>query len=141
MKAKVLKTERDYKAALAYVERLMDQPSPDEAELELWALLVENYEENHFPIAAPDPIEAIRFRLEQARLQTADLLPYLQSKSKISEVMNRKRPLSLSMIRALHDGLKIPAAVLVQESAVPEGRTQPSTLQRKLRRQTRSVVA
>ncbi|MEO5961518.1 MAG: hypothetical protein ABIR80_20595, partial [Opitutaceae bacterium] len=104
MKAKVLKTERHYKAALAYVERLMDQPSPDEAELELWSLLVENYEETHFPIATPDPIEAIRFRLDQAGLQSADLLPYLQSKSKISEIMNRKRPLSLSMIRALHDG-------------------------------------
>jgi len=122
MKAKVLKTDRDYKAALAYVERLMDQPSPDEAELDLWSLLVENYEETNSPIATPDPIEAIRFRLDQAGLQTADLLPYLQSKSKISEIMNRKRPLSLAMIRALHDGLKIPAAVLVQESGAPTNR-------------------
>ena len=92
MKPKVLKTDRDFKAALAYVECLIDQSSPDESELELWSLLVENYEQSHFPIATPDPIEAIRFRLEQAGLQTADLLPYLQSK--ISEVMNRKRPLS-----------------------------------------------
>ena len=114
MKASVLKTEHDYIAALAYVERLMEQPSPDDAELDLWSLLVENYEESHFPIAAPDPIEAIRFRMDQAGLQSADLLPYLQSKSKISEVMNRKRPLSLSMIRALLTGLKIPAEVLVQ---------------------------
>jgi HTH-type transcriptional regulator/antitoxin HigA len=119
MKPKVLKTGRDYKAALAHVERLMNQPSPDQADLELWSLLVEKYEEERFPIATPDPIEAIRFRMDQTGLQPAGLQPYLQSKSKVSEVMNRKRPLSLSMIRALHRGLKIPAEVLVQESAAP----------------------
>lgn len=141
MKAKVIKTERDYQAALAYVERLMDQPSPDEAELELWSLLVENYEESHFPIATPDPIEAIRFRLDQAGLQTADLLPYLQSKSKISEVMNRKRPLSLSMIRALHRGLKIPAAVLVQESVATTTARRPANPRPKSRRRNQPVAA
>lgn len=119
MKPKVLKTERDYRKALAYVERLLDQPAPDRAELELWSLLVEKYEEERFPIATPDPIEAIRFRLEQAGLQPAGLRPYLRSKSKVSEVMNRKRPLSLAMIRALQRGLKIPAEVLVQEPAAP----------------------
>ena len=119
MKPKVLKTGHDYKAALTYVEQLMSQPTADEVELELWAVLVEKYEEEHFPIATPDPIEAIRFRMDQSGLESADLHPYLQSKSKISEVMNRKRPLSLSMIRALHRGLKIPAEVLVQESAAP----------------------
>lgn len=117
MKPKVLKTARDHTAALAHVEALMTRPGPDEAELELWSLLVEKYEEEHFPIEAPDPIEAIRFRMEQENLTPADLQPYLQSKSKVSEVMNRKRPLSLSMIRALHKGLKIPAEVLVQEPA------------------------
>lgn len=119
MKPKVIKTKRDHQAALAHVEALMGKPSPDEAELELWALLVEKYEEGHFPIAAPDPIEAIRFRMEQAGLAPADLQPYMQSKSKVSEVMNRKRPLSLSMIRALHRGLQIPAEVLVQETQAP----------------------
>ena len=119
MKPKVLKTERDYKAALTHVEQLMGQPSPTGDELELWSLLVEKYEEERFPIATPDPIEAIRFRMDQAGLHPAGLPPYLQSKSKVSEVMNRKRPLSLSMIRALHRGLKIPAEVLVQESAAP----------------------
>ncbi len=119
MKPKVLKTARDHQAALAHVADLMTQNSPDEAELELWSLLVERYEEEHMPIALPDPIEAIRFRMEQEDLAPADLEPYLQSKSKVSEVMNRKRPLSLSMIRALHRGLKIPAEVLVQESAAP----------------------
>lgn len=116
MNPKVIKTARDYKAALAHLEALMNQPSPDEDELELWAVLVEKYEEERFPIAAPDPIEAIRFRMEQEDLTPADLQPYLQSKSKVSEVMNRRRPLSLSMIRALHGGLKIPAEVLLQES-------------------------
>jgi len=119
MKPKVLKTERDHKAAIAHIERLMDQPSPGKDELELWSLLIERYEEEHFPIAAPDPIEAIRFRMEQDGLQPADLQPYLRSKSKVSEVMNRKRPLSLSMIRALNRGLKIPAEVLVQEPSAP----------------------
>ena len=119
MKPKVLKTDREYKAALAHVETLMDKASADETDLELWSLLVEKYEEEHFPIAAPDPVEAIRFRMEQAGLAAADLQPYMQSKSKVSEVMNRKRSLSLSMIRALHRGLQIPAEVLVQESQVP----------------------
>ncbi len=119
MKPKVLKTEIDYKAALARVEQLMKQPAPDEDELELWSLLVEKYEEERFPIAAPDPIEAIRFRMDQAGLQPPDLRPHLGGKSRVSEVMNRKRPLSLGMIRALHRNLKIPAEVLVQEPAAP----------------------
>lgn len=131
MKPKVLKIDRDHKAALAHVEQLLAQPSPDAAELELWALLVEKYEEEKFPIAAPDPIEAIRFRMEQAGLEATDLQPYMQSKSKVSEVMNRKRPLSLAMIRALHRGLQIPAEVLVQESQAPYGSSP-----RKLRRRT-----
>ncbi len=141
MKAKVLKTEHDYQAALAYVERLMEQSSPDDAELDLWSLLVEKYEESHFPIATPDPIEAIRFRMDQAGLHSADLLPYLQSKSKISEVMNRKRPLSLSMIRALHAGLKIPAEVLVQETAATTTRSRPTNLRRKSHRRNQPVAA
>lgn len=141
MKLKVLKTAREYKAALAYIERLMDQPAADAAELELWSLLVESYEEAHFPIATPDPIEAIRFRLDQAGLQTADLLPFLQSKSKISEIMNRKSPLSLTMIRALHEGLKIPAAVLVQESAAPAPRSRPIAPRRKAPRQGHPVAS
>jgi HTH-type transcriptional regulator/antitoxin HigA len=141
MKPKVLKTDRDYKSALTYIERLMDQSSPDEAELDLWSLLVETYEESRFPIATPDPIEAIRFRLEQAGLQTADLLPYLQSKSKISEIMNRKRPLSLTMIRALHDGLEIPAAVLLKESAAKPAPTHPTNFRRKTHRRNHRVAA
>jgi len=119
MKPKVLKTDRDHKTALAHVERLMSQPSPDEDELELWSLLVEKYEAERFPIPAPDPIEAIRFRMEQAGLHPPDLRLHLGGKSRVSEVLNRKRPLSLGMIRALHRDLKIPAEVLVQEPAAP----------------------
>ena len=131
MKPKVIKTKPDYQAALAHLEALMGQSSPDEAELELWSLLVEKYEEQHFPIATPDPIEAIRFRMEQAGLAPADLQPYMQSKSKVSEVMNRKRPLSLSMIRALHRGLQIPAEVLVQETQASYLATIPKVRKRR----------
>ena len=119
MKPKVLKTTREHRAALSHIEALMTQPAPDEAELELWSMLVEKYEEEHFPIAIPDPIDAIRFRMDQEELTPTDLQPYLQSKSKVSEVMNRKRPLSLSMIRALQSGLGISADILVQEAPVP----------------------
>ena len=117
MQPKVIKTEAEYEAALARVAELMDaQPgSPDEQELELFALLVEQYEQEHFPIAPPDPVEAILFRMEQEGLTRKDLAAYIGSPSKVSEVLNRKRPLSLSMIHALHRGLGIPADILVQE--------------------------
>jgi HTH-type transcriptional regulator/antitoxin HigA len=93
--------------------------SPQEAELELWSVLVEKYEEEHFPIESPDPIEAIRFRMEQLSLRPTDLTKYksFRHKSKVSEVLNRKRPLSIGMIRSLSEGLNIPAAVLLQEPA------------------------
>jgi HTH-type transcriptional regulator/antitoxin HigA len=127
MKAKVIQTEKEYEAALAHVEKLMDAVpgSPKEDELELWSLLVEKYEEEHFPIEAPDPIEAIRFRMEQEGLRPADLQQYVSSKSKISEVLSYKRPLSLSMIRAFNAGLQIPAEVLLQETPPAYRVTEP----------------
>lgn len=117
MQPRIIKTETEYEAALVRVAELMDaQPgSVDEQELDLFALLVEHYEQAHFPIAPPDPVEAILFRMEQEGLTRKDLTAYIGSPSKVSEVLNRKRPLSLSMIRALHRGLGIPADVLVQE--------------------------
>ena len=117
MKPKILKTGEEYKAALKLVERLMDaeQGTPDEDDLELWSLLVEEYENRHFPMDPPDPIEAIRFRMDQMGLRQKDLTKYISAKSKVSEIMNRKRPLSLSMIRSLHKHLGIPAEVLVSE--------------------------
>ncbi|MEZ4768708.1 MAG: hypothetical protein R2844_09820 [Caldilineales bacterium] len=116
MEAKIIKTEREYDKALAYVDSLMDaEPgSPEEQELELFSLLIEVYEREHFPIDAPDPVEAILFRMEQEGLTRKDMTAYLGSPSKVSEVLNYKRPLSLSMIRALHKGLGIPAEILVQ---------------------------
>ena len=119
MKPKIIKTEADYEAALARVAELMDAApgSPEEEELELFAMLVEQYEQERWPIDLPDPIEAIAFRMEQAGLRRKDLVQYLGSASKVSEVMNRKRPLSVTMMRALYEGLGIPAEVLLQASA------------------------
>lgn len=117
MKVKLIKTEADYEAALTHLATLMDAKanSVKEDELELWTTLIERYEETHHPIDPPDPIEAIKFRMEQEGLSAKDLQAYIPSKSKVSEVLNRKRGLSLSMIRALNKGLGIPAEVLVQE--------------------------
>jgi len=118
MKAKLIKTEADYEQALAHLESLMEAlpGTPEEEELELFAVLIENYEQEHFPIGMPDPVEAIKFRMEQQGLKRSDLIPYIGSQSKVSEVLNKKRSLSLAMIRALHTGLGIPAEVLLQES-------------------------
>lgn len=126
MEPKVIKTEAEYEAALAHVAELMEAApgSPEEEELELFALLVEQYERENFPIAPPDPVEAILFRMEQEGLSRKDLAVYIGSPSKVSEVLSRKRSLSLSMIRALHKGLGIPAEVLVQESRKPAAAAQ-----------------
>lgn len=122
---KVIKTELEYEAALNEIERLIDldpEPGTREADrLELFTLLVGDYEEKNYTIVPPDPIDAIEFRMEQQSLAPRDLLPYLGSRSKVSEVLNRKRPLTLSMIRSLHSGLGIPASVLLQEQALIKG--------------------
>jgi HTH-type transcriptional regulator/antitoxin HigA len=117
MKPKIIKTEAEYQAALAYLETLMDaQPgTPEEEELELFAMLIETYEQAVFPIDLPDPVSAIEFRMEQQGLKRKDLEPYIGSQSKVSEVLSGKRPLSLTMIRALHAGLDIPLEVLLQK--------------------------
>jgi HTH-type transcriptional regulator/antitoxin HigA len=116
MNIKILKTENDYDAALERIDELMDAVpgSPEEEELELLAILVEKYELEHYPIDLPDSVEAIKFRMEQEGLTRKDMIKYLGSQSKVSEVLNYKRPLSLTMIRALTDGLNIPAEVLIQ---------------------------
>jgi HTH-type transcriptional regulator/antitoxin HigA len=117
---KVIKTKADYEAALKEIERLIDvnpQPgTPDAQQLELVTLLAEDYETKAFRRTPPDPIDAILFRMEQQELAPRDLIPYIGSRSKVSEVLGRKRPLTLSMIRALNEGLGIPARVLLQES-------------------------
>jgi HTH-type transcriptional regulator/antitoxin HigA len=117
MTPKIIKTDADYQAALAHLETLMDAPAgtPEEEELELFAMLIDAYEQEKFPVGLPDPIEAIKFRMEQQALTRKDLQQYIGSQSKVSEVLNGKRPLSLRMIRALHSGLDIPAEVLLQK--------------------------
>jgi HTH-type transcriptional regulator / antitoxin HigA len=116
----VIKNESDYKTALAALEKLIAldpaPESPDAEKLDLLTLLVQAYESKYWPIEKPDPIEAIKFRMEQEDLSQRDLIPYIGSRSKVSEILSRKRPLTLSMIRALHQGLGIPADVLVQET-------------------------
>ena len=126
MKAKILKTEGDYEAALTLVERLMDaEPGTSEAEeLELWSLLVEEYERKNHPIDPPDPIEAVKFRMEQLGLKQKDLTCFIPAKSKVSEVLNRKRNLSLPMIRALNQHLGISAEILVRETQASYGKPQ-----------------
>ncbi|HHN8370990.1 TPA: helix-turn-helix domain-containing protein [Morganella morganii] len=84
-------------------------------EVELLGILIENYENKNYNISKPDPIDAIKFRMEQMGLTNKDMTPFIGSLSKVSEVLNRKRPLSLSMIRRLHDGFGIPADILIQD--------------------------
>ncbi len=117
MTPKLIKTEVQYEATLSRIEDLMDAKpdTPDGEELELLATLVERYENEAFPVGLPHPIDAIKFRMEQANLTRQDLIPYIGSRSKVSEVLNGKRPLSLRMIRGLHAGLGIPAEVLLHK--------------------------
>ncbi|AJZ56680.1 putative dNA-binding transcriptional regulator [Paraburkholderia fungorum] len=117
MEISPIHNENDYKQALAVVSRLVDidpmPGTPDGDRLEVLATLVERYEAQHFPLDLPDPIEAIKFRMEQAGLSASDLQPYIGNLNRVYEVLNRKRGLSLSMIRRLHRELKIPAEVLI----------------------------
>lgn len=115
MNPKVIKTEGEYEAALARMEALWDAApgSPEGDEAELWTLLIENYEKAEYPIAAPSPVAAIQFRMEQEGLRAKDLVPYFGSAGKVSDVLNGRRSLSLNMIRALHRGLGIPYEILM----------------------------
>jgi HTH-type transcriptional regulator/antitoxin HigA len=124
MKPKVIKTEADYAAALARVAAIFDAKpgTPKGDELEVWLLLVEKYEEAVYPVDLPDPIAALRFRMEQAQLRPKDLEPYIGSKSKVSEVLRGRRPLSLTMIRKLVAGLRLPAEVALRETTAPATR-------------------
>ena len=117
MNPKVIRTEAEHNAALARIDALMeaDAETPEGEELDLWVTLVHAYEEKVCPIGKPNPIEAIKFRMEQAGLTQRDLIPYLGSPSKVSEVLSGKRPLSVTMMRRLHDGLGIPAESLLNQ--------------------------
>jgi HTH-type transcriptional regulator/antitoxin HigA len=110
-----VKTQGDYKRAMLRIDELMDAgPGTLEGEeLEVLATLVEAYEREHFPIGSPDPVEAILFRMEQMGLSRKALEPFLGGRSRVSEVLNRKRGLSMNQIRKLHEGLSIPLENLI----------------------------
>lgn len=116
MNIKPIKSEHNYQEALSRLEVIFDAEinTPESDELEVLSILIEKYEGEHFPIGLPDPIEAIKFRMEQMGYNQNDLAKMVGLKSRASEILNRKRKLSLEMIRLLHEGLKIPTEVLVQ---------------------------
>lgn len=116
-KIKPLKTEKDYEETLKAIEKLWDSKpnSPEEATLEVLVTLVEKYEDTYFPIEEPDPIEAIKFIMEQQQLKRKDLEEILGSRSRVSEILNKQRKLSLPMMRKLHQKLKIPYEALIAD--------------------------
>ncbi len=116
MEIRPIRTETDYEAALKETEQLMNsEPGTPEADrLEVLTTLVEAYEERHYPIPAPDPVEAIRYYMASRGLSQKDLEPYIGDRAKVKEVLSRKRPLSIAMIRRLHNELGISAEVLIQ---------------------------
>jgi HTH-type transcriptional regulator/antitoxin HigA len=117
--ARIIHTDDEHHAALAALDRLMaidpESGTPEADELELLALVIEAYEKEHFPIGLPDPVDAIRFCMDQQGLTRRDLEAYIGSRARVAEVLSGKRALSMRMIRALHAGLDIPLEVLVQE--------------------------
>ncbi len=118
MEIKPIRTKADYERTLREIERLWGakQGTPDGDRLDVLATLVEAYEQKHFPLDPPDPIEAIRFRLEQQGLDARALVGVIGGRSRVYEVMQRKRALSLEMIRSLHQHFGIPAEVLIRPS-------------------------
>ena len=121
-----IRSENDYRAALREVSALVDKDpapeTPDGERLDVLSTLVEAWERKHHPIELPDPVEAIKFRMDQAGLTVKDLEPMIGQSNRVYEVLNHKRPLTLRMIRNLHRGLGISAQVLIAESAKPAGK-------------------
>ncbi|QKJ31930.1 helix-turn-helix domain-containing protein [Mucilaginibacter mali] len=117
MEIKLIKTAEDYQQALGRLEVIFDAlPGTKEGdELEVLGVLIDNYESITFPIDYPDPIEAIKFRMEQLNYNQNDLANVIGLKSRVSEILNKKRKLSIGMIRKLHEVLSIPTDVLIQE--------------------------
>jgi len=121
MKIKPIKTESDYQNALRRLNELFDSPigSPESDEADILALLVDEYEKKHYPIDAPDPIEAIKIRMEELQLKQIDLVSEMGGKSRVSEVLNRKRKLTVEMIRKLTHRLNLSADLLINDYQVP----------------------
>lgn len=122
MKMQLIKTEAQYDAALAEIEKLWGaaENTSEGDRLDVLLVLVESYEATHHPIAPPDPIDAIKFRMDQMNLTRKDLEPLIGSRARVAEVINRRRSLSLSMIRKLHKVLHIPLESLVAETRTPD---------------------
>ncbi|MGL1884868.1 MAG: helix-turn-helix domain-containing protein [Reichenbachiella sp.] len=117
MNIKAIKTESDYNSALGRLEEIFHAPSnsPEGDEAEIISILIEKYEDEYYPIEAPDPIEAIKFRMEQMDMTKKELAQILGYKSRVSEIFSRKRKLTLNMIRNLHEKLKIPYESLITD--------------------------
>jgi HTH-type transcriptional regulator/antitoxin HigA len=115
-----IRNEADYEAALAEIEELFaaEVDTPEGDRLEVLATLVEAYEQKHHPIPPPDPIEALQYHLESRGLTRRDLEPYLGSRARVAEILNRRRSLTIEMIRRLHEGLGLPAEVLIRPYAL-----------------------
>jgi HTH-type transcriptional regulator/antitoxin HigA len=110
-----IETRRDHRRALKEIEGLMSarRNTPEGDRLDVLATLVEAWEAKHFPLDLPDPVEAIKYHMEQKELGPRDLVPFIGGLNRVYEVLNRKRPLTLTMVRRLHDGLGIPAESLI----------------------------
>ena len=117
MATKLIKTEKEYQVALSRLEEIFDSKKDSNTadELELLSLSIEKYENEISPIDLPDPIEAIKFRMEQLGYKQKDLAQAIGLKSRVSEILNKKRKLTIDMIRKLHDTLGIPTEVLIKE--------------------------
>jgi len=117
MEINVIKTELDYQKALTRFEKIFEAPvdSPEGDEAELLSILIEKYEDEHYPVGPPDPIEAIKFRMEQMDMSKNDLAGIIGYKSRVSDIFSRKRKLNLQMIRKLHEKLKIPYETLMTD--------------------------
>lgn len=111
-----LKNRRDYRQALKEIETLMQarRNTPEGDRLDVLVTLVEAWEHKHYPLDLPDPVEAIKYHMEQNELAPRDLIPFIGSRNRVHEVLNRKRPLTLKMIQRLHAGLRIPAESLLK---------------------------
>jgi HTH-type transcriptional regulator / antitoxin HigA len=117
MELKVIKTEEEYKQALVRLEQIFDSEpdTPEGDELDLLSLLIDNYERIHYPIDLPNPVEAIKFRMEQLNYNAKDLANIIGFRSRVSEILSKKRKLSLHMIRNINKRMHIPTDVLIQE--------------------------
>jgi HTH-type transcriptional regulator/antitoxin HigA len=120
MNIHIIKTEQEYKSTLRKIDELLEatENSEQSEQLEILSILVEDYESKHYKIEMPEPIEAINFRLEQLGLSRKDLEKTIGSRGRVSEILNRKRNLTLAMIRNLHEYLNIPADILIHETNV-----------------------